>query len=173
MQLKFWRGELKLTHKWRIARGSASIIHTLFVELRDSDGVVGYGESAPSSRYEETLESVEAYLQKIDPNRLNFDDLESSRTYLAGIAPGKKGGHIARARLDRLAEAVKAVLIAAIRAGGSTLRDYVQPNGELGYFSAEWRVYGREGDPCPNCGATIRRRVDNGRSTFYCGKCQR
>jgi len=92
---------------------------------------------------------------------------------LAGIAPGRAGGHIGRARLDRLVEAVKAVLLAAIRAGGSTLRDYAQPNGELGYFSAEWRVYGREGQPCPRCDATIRRRVDSGRSTFYCGKCQR
>ena len=88
MQLKFWRGELKLTHKWRIARGSASIISTIFVELRDRNGVAGYGESAPSSRYEETLESVEAFLQRIEPNRLDFDDLEGSQAYLAGIAPG-------------------------------------------------------------------------------------
>jgi formamidopyrimidine-DNA glycosylase len=92
---------------------------------------------------------------------------------LARIAPGRAGGHIGRARLDLLAESVRAVLLAAIRAGGSTLRDYAQPNGELGYFSAEWRVYGREGQPCPRCIATIRRRVDSGRSTFYCGKCQR
>ena len=92
---------------------------------------------------------------------------------LSGIAPGRAGGHIARARLDGLAEAIRQVLLAAIRAGGSTLRDYAQPNGELGYFSAEWRVYGREGQPCPRCGATIRRRVDSGRSTFYCAKCQR
>jgi len=92
---------------------------------------------------------------------------------LARIAPGRAGGHIARGRLDRLAEAIKAVLQAAIGAGGSSLRDYVQPNGELGYFSSEWRVYGREGKPCPRCRATIRRRTDSGRSTFYCAKCQR
>ena len=79
---------------------------------------------------------------------------------LARIAPGRAGGHIARARLDRLAEAVKAVLHAAIGAGGSILRDYVQPNGELGYFSQQWRVYGREGKPCPRCAAPIRRRAD-------------
>jgi formamidopyrimidine-DNA glycosylase len=65
------------------------------------------------------------------------------------------------------------VLTAAISAGGSSLRDYVQPDGELGYFSKEWRVYGREGLPCPRCQTTIRRRVDSGRSTFYCPKCQR
>ena len=92
---------------------------------------------------------------------------------LARIAPGRAGGHIARARLDRLAESVKTVLHAAIGAGGSSLRDFVQPNGELGYFSSDWRVYGREGKACPRCAAPIRRRTDSGRSTFYCAKCQR
>ncbi len=92
--------------------------------------------------------------------------------HMAGIAPGRAGGHIARARLDRLAEAVKAVLLAAIEAGGSSLRDYARPDGELGYFSKEWRVYGREGKAC-RCGAAIRRRADSGRSTFFCPKCQR
>lgn len=92
---------------------------------------------------------------------------------LAQIAPGRAGGHIASARLGRLADAVKQVLAAAISAGGSSLRDYVQPDGELGYFSREWRVYGREGLPCPRCATRIRRRVDSGRSTFYCPKCQR
>ena len=90
----------------------------------------------------------------------------------AGIAPGKAGGLIARARLDRLAQAVKTVLRAAIAAGGSSLRDYVRPNGELGYFSSDWQVYGREGQSC-RCGAPIRRRADSGRSTFHCPKCQR
>ena len=92
--------------------------------------------------------------------------------HLAGIAPGRAGGRISRPRLDRLAAAVKAVLRAAIAAGGSSLRDFVQPDGELGYFSAEWRVYGREGEAC-RCGAPVRRRVDGGRSTFFCPKCQR
>jgi formamidopyrimidine-DNA glycosylase len=92
---------------------------------------------------------------------------------LARIAPGRAGGRIGRARLDRLADSVKSVLRAAIDAGGSSLRDYLQPNGELGYFSSEWRAYGREGKPCPRCAAPIRRRVDGGRSTFYCAKCQR
>jgi formamidopyrimidine-DNA glycosylase len=92
---------------------------------------------------------------------------------LAQIAPGRAAGGIARARLDRLAGAVKEVLAAAIAAGGSSLRDYVRPDGELGYFSKEWRVYGREGLPCPRCATAIRRRVDSGRSTFFCPKCQR
>jgi formamidopyrimidine-DNA glycosylase len=92
---------------------------------------------------------------------------------LARIAPGRAGGQIARGRLDVLADSVRAVLEAAIKAGGSSLRNFVRPDGELGYFSSEWRVYGREGLPCPNCAAPIRRRVDGGRSTFYCAKCQR
>ncbi len=79
----------------------------------------------------------------------------------AKIAPGRSGGNIARARLDRLAEAVRVVLGAAIEAGGSSLRDYVRPDGELGYFSKDWRVYGREGSGC-DCGAVIRRRVELG-----------
>lgn len=92
---------------------------------------------------------------------------------LAAIAPGRAGGRLSRVRLDRLADSVKSVLRAAIEAGGSSLRDYVQPNGELGYFSSEWRVYGREGLACPRCAAPILRRADGGRSTFYCAKCQR
>jgi formamidopyrimidine-DNA glycosylase len=92
--------------------------------------------------------------------------------HMAGIAPGKAAGRISRARLDRLVAAVKAVLAAAIAVGGSTLRDYARPSGELGYFSSQWRVYGREGAAC-TCGAAIRRRVDSGRSTFFCPRCQR
>jgi formamidopyrimidine-DNA glycosylase len=92
--------------------------------------------------------------------------------HIAGIAPGKPAGRISRAQLDRLVEAVKTVLAAAIAAGGSTLRDYARPSGELGYFSSQWLVYGREGEAC-RCGGPIRRRVDSGRSTFFCPRCQR
>jgi formamidopyrimidine-DNA glycosylase len=92
--------------------------------------------------------------------------------HMAGIAPGREAGRISRYRLDRLAVAVKEVLVAAIEAGGSTLRDYARPDGELGYFSKQWRVYGREGEKC-HCGAAIRRRSDSGRSTFFCPRCQR
>lgn len=93
--------------------------------------------------------------------------------HMAGIAPTRRGGRIAHARLDRLAGAIKQVLQAAIAAGGSTLRDYARPDGELGYFAKDWRVYGREGEICSGCGGTVHRRVDSGRSTFFCAKCQR
>jgi formamidopyrimidine-DNA glycosylase len=92
--------------------------------------------------------------------------------HLAGIAPSRAAGSVSRVRLDRLVEAIKAVLVAAIEAGGSSLRDYVRPDGELGYFSKQWRVYGREGEEC-HCGSIIRRRVDSGRSTYFCPRCQR
>ncbi|MET4897253.1 bifunctional DNA-formamidopyrimidine glycosylase/DNA-(apurinic or apyrimidinic site) lyase [Sphingomonadaceae bacterium jetA1] len=92
--------------------------------------------------------------------------------YMARLAPGRAAGQISLARLTRLVDAIRAVLEAAILAGGSSLRDYVRPDGELGYFSKEWRVYGREGQAC-ECGAIVRRRIDSGRSTFYCANCQR
>jgi formamidopyrimidine-DNA glycosylase len=92
--------------------------------------------------------------------------------HMAGIAPSRAGGRISKPRLERLAQAIKSVLLAAIEAGGSSLRDYARPSGELGYFSRQWRVYGREGEEC-HCGSTIRRRVDSGRSTFFCPRCQR
>ena len=92
--------------------------------------------------------------------------------HIAGIAPGRAGGRIGRARLGALAAAVKEVLLSAIEAGGSTLRDYARPDGELGYFSRQFLVYGREGEPC-GCGAPVRRRAEGGRSTFYCPRCQK
>jgi len=91
---------------------------------------------------------------------------------MAGIAPTRAAGRIAKARLGPLVDAIRAVLTAAIAAGGSTLRDYVRPDGQLGYFAKDWRVYGREGERCP-CGGMVVRRVDGGRSTFHCKACQR
>ena len=91
---------------------------------------------------------------------------------MAGIAPTRPAGRISRPRLALLVDSIREVLTAAIAAGGSTLRDYARPDGELGYFSKQWRVYGREGESCL-CGTIIRRRVDGGRSTFYCPKCQK
>ncbi len=91
---------------------------------------------------------------------------------MAGIAPGMAAGRVSKPRLDRLVTAIRDVLSAAILAGGSSLRDYVRPDGQLGYFAKDWRVYGRAGQVCP-CGGTVGRRVDGGRSTFWCSACQR
>jgi formamidopyrimidine-DNA glycosylase len=92
--------------------------------------------------------------------------------HMAGISPVMAAGKISKPRLEKLVVAIKDVLAAAIVAGGSTLRDFAAPDGELGYFAKDWRVYGREGQECL-CGAVVQRRVDSGRSTFYCAKCQR
>lgn len=93
--------------------------------------------------------------------------------FMAGIKPHKPAGQVATARLKPLVAAIKEVLASAIEAGGSTLRDFAQPDGELGYFFKQWRVYGREGEDCTQCGNSVARRVDGGRSSFYCGTCQK
>jgi len=95
--------------------------------------------------------------------------------YRAGISPRRLAGTVGGGRAERLALAVQEVLGEAIEAGGSSLRDYVQANGELGYFQHRWAVYGREGEPCPGCTCAegVRRIVQAGRSTFFCAKRQR
>jgi len=90
----------------------------------------------------------------------------------AAISPKRKAGTVAGQRAAALIPAIKDVLKKAIAAGGSSLRDHVQPSGELGYFQDSWQVYGREGESCKRCGATIKRIVQGGRSTFYCTRCQ-
>ncbi|MGN6279430.1 MAG: bifunctional DNA-formamidopyrimidine glycosylase/DNA-(apurinic or apyrimidinic site) lyase [Sphingomonas sp.] len=92
--------------------------------------------------------------------------------YEARISPKRAAGKVAKPRLERLIEAIHLVLNAAIEAGGSSLRDYVRPDGELGYFSKQFQVYGREGEPC-GCGGVVKRYVEGGRSTFWCPSCQR
>lgn len=92
--------------------------------------------------------------------------------YRAGIHPRRAGGSISIERLKRLVPAIHDVLEEAIAAGGSTLRDFSSPDGELGYFSKKFAVYDREGQPCA-CGGKVKRIVQGGRSTFFCSKCQR
>jgi formamidopyrimidine-DNA glycosylase len=102
----------------------------------------------------------------------------SEALFRAGISPRRLAGSVAGARAARLVPAIKATLTEAIAAGGSSLRDYVQPDGELGYFQHAWKVYGRAGLPCERCPgppacAGIRRIVQAGRSTFLCPRTQR
>ena len=95
--------------------------------------------------------------------------------FRAGISPRRAAGRIGAARLERLTHAIRDTLSEAIDAGGSSLRDYRQANGELGYFQHAFRVYGREGAPCvtPDCTGHVRRIVQSARSSFYCPVCQR
>ena len=99
----------------------------------------------------------------------------------AGLSPERLAGTIATkagkgtARSERLAVAIRDVLNEAVAAGGSTLRDYAQTDGSLGYFQHRFRVYDREGEACPTpgCGGVIKRIVQSGRSSFYCATCQK
>jgi formamidopyrimidine-DNA glycosylase len=95
--------------------------------------------------------------------------------FCAGISPRRSAMTVQGARADRLVACIHSVLEDAIKAGGSTLRDYVTATGGLGYFSYSWRIYDREGEPCKRegCGGTVRRLVQSGRSTFFCSTCQR
>ena len=92
----------------------------------------------------------------------------------AGIHPRKAGGKVSRPALRRLIPAIRDVLEQSIRDGGSTLRDYAQPDGQLGYFATRFAIYGREGEACQSCDTgTVRRIVQGGRSTWFCPKCQK
>ena len=99
----------------------------------------------------------------------------------SGLSPKRAAGTLARRdgspaeRANLLADTIRAVLAEAVEAGGSSLRDHRQADGSLGYFQHRFRVYDREGEPCPRegCGGTVRRLVQSGRSTFYCSTCQR
>lgn len=94
--------------------------------------------------------------------------------FRARIDPRKAGGKVGRAALDRLVPAIRAVLEASIEDGGSTLRDYARPDGQLGYFATRFEVYGREGEACTSDdGGTVQRIVQGGRSTWYCPRCQK
>ncbi|MEF3048100.1 bifunctional DNA-formamidopyrimidine glycosylase/DNA-(apurinic or apyrimidinic site) lyase [Pseudotabrizicola sp. L79] len=95
--------------------------------------------------------------------------------FRAGISPKRQAGQISAARVAAMVPIIRQVLAEAIEAGGSSLRDYRQADGELGYFQHVFQVYDREGQPCltPGCSASISRIVQSGRSSFYCPQCQR
>lgn len=99
----------------------------------------------------------------------------SEALFHAGLSPRRLAKTVQGERAERLAASIKDVLTRAIAAGGSSLRDYVQADGELGYFQTQWAVYGREGERCPDCDCDkgIQRLTQGGRSTYYCAKRQR
>ena len=97
----------------------------------------------------------------------------SEALFRARISPRRLARSLGRSRAGRLAEAVRTVLTEAIEAGGSSLRDYVQANGELGTFQRGFRVYDRAGLPCVRCDQAVQRLRQGSRATFYCAECQR
>lgn len=93
--------------------------------------------------------------------------------FRAGIDPRRAAGRVSRARFEALAEAAKAILAHAIERGGTTLRDFLRPDGEPGYFEQELFVYGRGGESCKACGAPVRSALIGQRSSWWCPRCQR
>jgi formamidopyrimidine-DNA glycosylase len=101
----------------------------------------------------------------------------SEALFRAGVSPRRLAGSVPGLRAARLVPAIKATLREAIEAGGSSLRDYVQPDGELGYFQHAWKVYGRAGIACERCPgppacAGVKRIIQSGRSTYFCPRTQ-
>lgn len=97
----------------------------------------------------------------------------SEALFRARLSPRRVAGLTGPRAAGRLARAIQAVLVDAIAAGGSSLRDYVQADGELGFFQDRFNVYGREELPCPVCSTSIRKAVQANRATFFCPRCQR
>ncbi len=97
----------------------------------------------------------------------------SEALFLSGIHPARAASRVSRQRMDLLAASIREVLSAAIREGGTTLRDFIGSDGSPGYFQQELKVYGRAGEPCHNCGRAVASKVLGQRSTFYCPACQR
>lgn len=93
--------------------------------------------------------------------------------FRAGIHPLRAAGRVSRERYDQLASAIKTILTFAIRRGGTTLRDFLNPDGAPGYFEQELFVYGREGERCRVCGSVVRSLRVGNRASCYCGRCQR
>jgi formamidopyrimidine-DNA glycosylase len=157
-----------------LRRGEAER-HPLLAGLGPEPLEAGFDGAYLVQKFAGKLTSVKAALldQRVVAGLGNIYVCEA--LYRAGLSPRRLAGSIGRTRLGRLAAAIRAVLEEAIEAGGSSLRDYVQTDGELGYFQHRFAVYAREGEPCPGCDCPegVRRIVQSGRSSFYCAKRQR
>jgi len=118
VQFRIWRFELKLTHPWRIARGDdTTSFPIVFCELKDDSGCTGIGESAPIGRYQESVDTVEAFLQRVDPARLSFDDISGSMRYLDSLAPDQ---HAAKCAVNI------ALVDGAAKAAGQPVYDFLK-----------------------------------------------
>jgi formamidopyrimidine-DNA glycosylase len=93
--------------------------------------------------------------------------------FAAGVSPLRAAGKVSRQRYDAIAEAVRAILTYAIQRGGTTLRDFLSPDGAPGYFEQELSAYGRGGEPCPRCKRPLKQTVLAQRATVWCGHCQK
>jgi formamidopyrimidine-DNA glycosylase len=152
--------------------------HRLLAELGPEPLDPGFSPAQLSAALTGKRTSIKAALldQKVVAGLGNIYVCEA--LFRARLSPLRPAHTVPGTRAERLVPAIKDTLREAIAAGGSSLRDYVQPDGELGYFQHTWKVYGREGEPCERCPARpacpgIRRIVQSARSTFYCSRTQR
>ena len=97
----------------------------------------------------------------------------SESLFIAGINPKRKAGSLSKPRYEKLVIAIKQILAAAIKQGGTTLRDFTREDGQPGYFAQQLQVYGRVGEACPTCGKAIKQINQQNRSSFYCTACQK
>ena len=152
--------------------------HRLLAELGPEPLDAGFSPARLSASLGGKRTSIKAALldQKVVDGLGNIYVCEA--LFRARLSPQRSAHTIPGTRAGRLVPAIKETLLEAIAAGGSSLRDYVQPDGELGYFQHAWKVYGREGEPCERCPGRpacpgIRRITQSARSTFYCSRTQR
>jgi formamidopyrimidine-DNA glycosylase len=152
--------------------------HRLLAELGPEPLEPGFSPARLAAALTGKRTSIKAALldQKVVAGLGNIYVCEA--LFRARLSPLRSAHTVPGTRAERLVPAIKDTLREAIAAGGSSLRDYVQPDGELGYFQHAWKVYGRESEPCERCPARpacpgIRRIVQSARSTFYCSRTQR
>ncbi len=182
---------LATDHGWRVGFvdprrfGSLDLVataaedaHRFLADLGPEPLEAGFTPAALSAALEGKRTPIKAALldQKVVAGLGNIYVCEA--LFRAGISPRRLAHTIPGARAERLVPAIKAVLAESIGAGGSSLRDYVRADGEVGRFQENFAVYGREGEPCPSCPGVppcqgIARIVQSGRSTFFCPRRQR
>lgn len=162
-----------------LAEPGAADAHPLLAALGPEPLGNGFGGAALSERLRGKGCSIKAALldQSVVAGVGNIYACEA--LFRAGVAPTRAAGAVSGREAEGLARAIRDVLSEAIEAGGSSLRDYVQATGELGYFQHRFAVYGREGQPCPGCTCDVartggvQRLVQSNRSTFHCPRRQR
>jgi formamidopyrimidine-DNA glycosylase len=152
---------------------SAADAHPLLAGIGPEPLGPDFGAGVLAAAFEGRAAPVKALLldQRIVAGLGNIYVCEA--LFRAGLHPARPGGSVAKKTIARLATAVVEVLDEAISAGGSSLRDHAAPDGTLGYFQKGFRVYGQEGNGCPTCARPVERLVQSGRSSFFCGRCQR
>ncbi|MEI6798542.1 MAG: bifunctional DNA-formamidopyrimidine glycosylase/DNA-(apurinic or apyrimidinic site) lyase [Pseudomonadota bacterium] len=162
---RFGAMDLMPTARWQA--------HKLLADLGPEPLGNGFNETYLTHRLENRATPIKSALldQKIVSGLGNIYVCEV--LHRAGIAPTRLAGDLTPNQAAALVPIIRTVLIEAIEAGGSSLRDYRQADGELGYFQHTFRVYDREGQACPTCATAIMRLVQAGRSSFYCPSCQR